>query len=131
MNTAEYAKKHGIAITAKRWHENPSAPDCWHDADHWRCVLSMGRRSMTVYFSKGYGHKGGAPTADEVLDCLAADAASADGTTFEDWAEHFGYDTDSRKAERTFKACQKQAKRLRRLLGEDLFNALVYEVERL
>ena len=39
-----------------------------------------------------------------------------------------GYDTDSRKAEATYRAVQRQTKGLRRLMGDD-FAALVYGTE--
>ena len=41
-----------------------------------------------------------------------------------------GHDTDSRKAERAFKAVARQTENLRRFLGDD-FETLLYRVERL
>jgi hypothetical protein len=86
---------------------------------------------MTVYFSKGYGHHGAEPTVREVLDCLASDAATYDNAKdFEDWCAEFGFDSDSRKAERTWKVIGKQRQSLERLLGPEAFNGLLYDVER-
>lgn len=45
-----------------------------------------------------------APTATSALSCLLMDA-EAFGFTFEEWASEFGYDTDSRKAEATYREC--------------------------
>jgi hypothetical protein len=42
-----------------------------------------------------------------------------------------GYDTDSRKALRTYNLCKRQADKLERMLGSDLFTALLYNTERL
>jgi len=48
-----------------------------------------------------------------------SDAQSVDDARdFEDWCAELGYDTDSRKAERTFRACQRIAERLRQFLGD-------------
>ena len=87
--------------------------------------------AFTLYFSKGIGHKGAPPTLDEVLDCLAVDAAGIENATcFEDWAEDLGYDTDSRKAERAYNTVKEQAKKLRSLLGKEAYEELLWEVER-
>lgn len=65
------------------------------------------------------------PTVADVLDCLASDASGAD-QGFEDWAGDLGYDTDSRKAEETYKTIQRQTKELRKLIGGAAFDALLY-----
>lgn len=70
------------------------------------------------------------PTVADILDCLASDA-SGDGQSFDDWASDFGYDTDSRKAEETYRTIQKQTKELRQLIGRDAFADLVYNTERM
>lgn len=47
---------------------------------------------------------------EEIIDSLISDTwgyENADG--FEDWAGEYGYDTDSRKAERIYEAVKKQA----------------------
>jgi hypothetical protein len=86
---------------------------------------------LTVTFSKGMGHHGAEPTADEVLDCLASDAAGIENAqSFEDWCSEYGYDTDSRKAEKTFKACEHSARRLKAFLGDDLYDQLLWHTER-
>lgn len=86
---------------------------------------------LTVYFSQGSAHKK-PPTLADVLDCLASDASGVDNArSFEDWASEYGYDTDSRKAERTYQICKKQAQELKALLGQDAYNQLLYGTERL
>lgn len=86
---------------------------------HWKIRLTLRRRAMTVYFSQGSAHTA-EPTVKDVIGCLALDAAGyANARSFEDWCGEYGYDTDSRKAERTFKIIGKQADALRRLLADD------------
>ena len=86
---------------------------------------------LTVYFSQGYAHKK-PPTLADVLDCLASDASGVDNAqSFEDWASEYGYDTDSRKAEKTYNICVQQAQELKALLGQDTYNQLLYGTERL
>lgn len=86
---------------------------------------------LTVYFSQGSAHKK-PPTLAEVLDYLASDASGVDNAqSFEDWASEYGYDTDSRKAEKTYNICAQQAQELKALLGQDAYDQLLYETERL
>lgn len=59
-----------------------------------------------------------APKLEDVLHSLLSDGEAAE-YTFEDWASNFGYDTDSRKAEATYRACVDVGIRLRKLLGGD------------
>ena len=64
------------------------------------------------------------PDAAGVLECLLSDASGSD-QTFEDFCGEFVYDDDSRKAKRIWKARQKTAKELERLLGDD-FETFMY-----
>lgn len=61
-----------------------------------------------------------APGIRDVLHSLVIDAEGA-FESFEDWCSNRGYDTDSRKAEATYRACQVEAQALARLMsGADL-----------
>jgi hypothetical protein len=83
-----------------------------------------------LYFSQGSAHTAN-PTLAEVLDCLVSEAQGYDDARgFEDWCSGYGYDTDSRKAERTWRAVKKQAEQLSRTLGTKAYEALK-ECERL
>jgi len=104
------------------------ATDNWQ-ANHYKVTLRARiggkRKQYTVYFSQGYGiHHD--PQCEDILDCLASDAQGVEcARDFEDWASEYGYDTDSRKAEQTFKACQREADKLRKFLGYDIYNSLL------
>jgi hypothetical protein len=72
------------------------------------------------------------PTLETILDCLGSDASSWENARdFEDFANELGYDTDSRKAEQIYKQIGENAKRLKFLLGEDLYKELLWDTERL
>jgi hypothetical protein len=91
--------------------------DDWRrTARPWTCTLRMGRHRLTVPFWQGPAHTK-EPTAADVLSCLVADADALD-YSFEEWCGDFGYDTDSRTAEKTYKACCKSGMKTRRFLGE-------------
>ena len=107
-------KRRGISMVVMGADRNPNMPDS-RNMNHYKCVFSRGRRRMTVYFSKGLGLHG-QPTINEVWDTITEDAASIEGQDFSEFCSNYGYDEDSRKAERTFKACQHSAARLANFL---------------
>jgi hypothetical protein len=103
MNTelTRFLQTHRVTASAERVSENPNIMTDF-DGQHWKVTLrANGRtRQLTTYFSQGWAHTQ-APTAGDVLDCLAMDAASVENArSFEDWASELGYDADSRKAEK-------------------------------
>lgn len=123
-----------ITATAEWSDRNPNMDeDSKNPMDHWRVVLQRsGGKRMTVYFSKGRGHNGKPAEASEVLDCMASDAAGVENAqSFEDWASEYGYDTDSRKAHRTYSICKRQAERLKKFLGDEAYEKLLWDMERL
>jgi hypothetical protein len=64
------------------------------------------------------------PDLADVLHSLSSDADVLDYATFEDWAENVGYDLDSRRGERIYRACLDTALKLRAALGDDGMRAL-------
>lgn len=100
------------------------------------------RRSFSFYFSQGSAHTQD-PTLADVLDCLASDASGyenakprnhserPDSAAFLNWASDYGYDPDSRKAEKTFRAIKRQSEQLKRTIGQAAYEELLYNVERL
>jgi hypothetical protein len=64
------------------------------------------------------------PDACSVIHSLLMDSDVIDHSSFESWAGDFGYDTDSRKAEITYRACLDIGLKLRNGLGEDLLRQL-------
>lgn len=65
-----------------------------------------------------------APTAADVISCLCRDSDVIDYARFEDWAGEFGYDPDSRSAEKTYRACLETALALRAAIGEAALSEL-------
>lgn len=129
VSIAQFVLAHGITMTSEWADSNPNMPS--REMDHWKVTVRAGRKQMTTYFSQGFGHNGKEPNVYDVLDCLASDASGAD-ESFEGFCSNFGYDTDSRKAEKIYKACKHSGERLKKFLGDDAFQTLVYGgVERL
>ena len=131
MNTRQFCNSNKISIDSEMVDENPNmVRDNWQ-AYHYKDRLTFGKRQLTTFFSMGLAHTN-EPDAEDVLDCLASDAAGIENTrNLEEWCGEYGYDADSRKAEKTYKLCQKQAKDLKRFLGEEAYKTLLWETERL
>lgn len=134
---AQFIREHRITMSAEWVDRNPNmADDEWaRSASHYRCTLrgtfEGKRRAMQTYYSMGAAHTE-EPKAEEVLDCLASDASGVENSgTFEQWAGEYGYDPDSRKAEQTYRACDRAAKRLARFLDTPHYDQLLWRVERL
>ena len=126
MTYQQFIDHHTITLTATRTGRNPAMPD--FNGDPWRVTLKRPGKQMSLFFSNGYGHGGAPPTAEGVLECLRSDAYT-DGDTFEEFCFSLGYDSDSRKAEKLYKAVQRQTDKLRRFLGADLFTELLQTEE--
>jgi hypothetical protein len=134
ITLADRIARDGITSTATPVRRDRDA-EGW-DHDLWSVTLERGAAAgqapfvMTVPYRMGIGHHGAEPDAVTVLSSLLMDASSVEnaGASFEDWANEYGYDPDSRKAEKIFRACIDQTVRLREFLG-DLFGAYVWETE--
>jgi len=111
-----FSFKHGAKLPYEKqdeWQQN---------ANSYRCTLRYKGRQYSFDYWQGVGitHD---PNAEGCLDSLLSDAAVSE--SFEDFCAEFGYDTDSRRAERTHKACLKNREELERLFGDD-FETFLY-----
>jgi hypothetical protein len=130
MNTRSFVNSRNITITSEYASTNPNMADENWQANHYKVTLHNKRRQLTTYFSMGVGLTR-EPSAEDVIDSLASDAAGYENArSFEEWASEYGYDTDSRKAERTFNIIGRQVNHLKRFLGDD-YETLLWKVERL
>jgi hypothetical protein len=97
-------------------------PDYSTDADGWEhhaytLKLTYDGREMMSPWRAGLGITDD-PTLADVLESLFLDTDSYTDD-FEEWASEYGYDTDSRKAEATWRAVGEQAAKVRALFGDD------------
>lgn len=140
---SEFLTNHDITMRYKQVSSNPNRENqtkedtAWdREASHWKCFFSRGLtgRTFVTHFSMGSGLKG-EPEAGDVLDCIASDCrgleqdATGAFRPFEQWASEYGYDPDSRAAERTYHIIIEQSARLVLFLGRDLYNVLLNDVE--
>ena len=102
-------------------------PDLWHM--HFKITLrGNGSRATFDFYGSQRDFDAFKRTLDDgeiksAVRCILDDGASGD-MDFEDFCSEFGYDTDSRKAERTHKACQRTRAKLARVFTGDLCDLL-------
>ncbi len=134
-----YADKHGIYVESVAVPENPSNTE-WK-ADHWLVAFKTNKKpvlhNFRVYYSKGIGlRKKGKnkffpdtpvkPTIEEVLECLQGDFQGLENSgLFEDWADEYGYNKDSRKAEKTYETVKRQAYEFKQFVGHSAYRELL------
>lgn len=89
-------------------------------------VAGVSRRSWITYWSQGPAYGDKAPEILEVLESLWLDVQGVENAVgvrlriphsrpadifgFGDWCKEYGYDTDSRRAERIYRACVRAAR---------------------
>lgn len=131
---SSFIEEHGITMTAKPVSNNPNM-DSDQKMNHYKVILKTGElgvnyAELRTYFSMGLGLTG-APKVSDVLDSLASDAAGVENArNFEEWCGEYGYESDSRKAEKIYKTCQAQAAQLKQFLGDKAYDNLLWHTER-
>lgn len=129
----EFITQHDITMTFREVEAQTDFQKEFQGATHWKCTLRMGKKRMTADYSMGaaYSHRTG-PALSDVLGCLAMDISwVGEGISFEDFCSRFGYDTDSRKAEKIYNDCRKISAKLENFLGKESLAVLLNETERL
>lgn len=103
----------------------------------WRATIKAGRANVTKHnrcnlkdknllcrISAQWAFKTKwTPDPIEILWAIARDGDALE-STFEDWASEYGYDSDSRKAEKIYRACQDGALRLKKILSPEHIETL-------
>jgi hypothetical protein len=122
----DFAKKHDITLASVKVHENPNM-EGGKDMSHYQVRLTRKigynqEKKFVTFFSMGSAHKKG-PTLNDILPCLAMDAATRE-FSFEDFCSNYGYDSDSRKAKQIYNTTLAQTKKLESFLG-DAFEELL------
>ena len=95
---------------------NKNCPD-WNDAHHYRAIFRRGSKSMTVYYSQGFGITE-EPKPKDILKSILQDMETINGSpSFAEWCRDLGYEEDSRKAERTYRLIHEQKAKYNNLIA--------------
>lgn len=112
----DFLTKTKTEFTVKFKKNDKYFPDDKETRDIYNITLKRGSRSYTFTFGQSINdtEKHIAPNAYDVLASLE----KYDVGTFEDFCSDFGYDTDSRKAEKTYQAVKEQFTQLQTLFND-------------
>ena len=114
-NAIDFATKYGIKLQVigepeyKRYFSN--------DKEYrfvFKLRLTRNKKTYTFNFGQSIASGSNEPDMCSVLSCLQ----KYDVGSFEDFCSEFGYDEDSRTAERTYKAVCKEYEAVERLFGD-------------
>lgn len=116
MNAVEFIKKHNIGFTIKLLKRGKYFSDDKQERNIYEITLT--RKGLEYVFTFGQSvvgtEKGETPSVYDVLACLT----KYDVGTFEDFCSEFGYEEDSRTAEKTYHAVVDEFKNVERLMGD-------------
>lgn len=113
--TKECFKKHGITMKIGSAKYGPCDWDGGHNHYSYPVTLSKDGKSMRIMFIQSRTAGSTPPTEYDIVTCIT----KADPGTFEDFCSEFGYDTDSRQAEKTYKAVKREWEKVARVFGTD------------
>lgn len=130
----QFITENNIRVIKCEWvAKNPNNPE-WRDATHYKVTLKCrGGKQITTYFSMGLAHTS-EPEADDILNCFALDSSGIENnSTFDDWADEYGYNEDHDpgfyNAQTIYRACVTQAAKVKRWLGQEKYEELLWNVE--
>lgn len=140
MDLEAFIAKYNITMElCTRANDNPNMhADGKERMHHYHVTLANGspgykRMRLSSYFSMGSAHTR-IPTVQDLLSCFASDVGSIESArSVEMWASDMGYSieepADLKKAKHTYRACEKERESLKRFLGEQAYDELIYKVE--
>jgi len=113
--TEESKKLRGIGFSMTAVPISSRPDNCEMDGYHYSITLSRGEGSVHCFYTCGdgwieYEHGRNVPIPPQLSDVVYSLFDSDVPDDFEDFCDDFGYDSDSRKAKKTWKACRKMAK---------------------
>jgi len=112
-------KKLGVKFTAKFITNDYHFADDKQTRDIFALTLRRGNKGFSVRFGQSInestGNGSNVPTAYDMITCLT----KYDPESFENFCREFGYDEDSRKAEKTYKAVVKEWDQVNKFFTSD------------
>lgn len=109
----DFAKKYGVKLQIL----GSKYKTLWgEEQKRWvfKCKLSRNHKSYTFKFGQSIANSSKEPTMYDILSCLT----KYETESFYDFCAEFGYDINSRKDEKTYKAVCKEYGAVERLFGD-------------
>lgn len=130
MKLSNFIRKYKLQVTCK---PGPYRSGWMRGANYYRCQLRGPHGAFTVPFLTGSGWTQD-PTTKDVVGSLQLDASfAAQAGSAEDMARDLGLDLSDRKqrlqAYNVYRSCEATCQKLRRVLGDDAYEQLLWSVE--
>jgi len=116
QNAANFATKHGIKLIINSSEYRPYFAEDKESRFVFKCTLIRNKKRYTFTFGQSLAKGSEAPSMYSILACLQKYEIG----TFKNFCSEFGYNEDSRTAERTYKAVCKEYNAVSRLFGDIL-----------
>ena len=116
----EFATKHGIELIINGWDYKKHFQDDKTERYVFNCTLRHNGKQFTFNFGQSIQAGGEEPTMYDVLTCLQKYEVG----TFDDFCSDFGYDNDSIKAHKIYKAVAREYKNMLRVFGADVLEQM-------
>ena len=110
----EFATKNGIKLKINFSKYGKHFADDKDSRYIFNCTLSRNRKKYTFNFGQSIAAGNETPTMYDILTCLE----KYENANFEDFCDNYGYNNDSIKALKTYKAVSKEYKNVFRLFGD-------------
>lgn len=124
VQAQEFAQKHKISLKCTHFGYGKHFTDDKESRHIFRCMLirkdGQSEKQYTFKFGQSIAAGNTPPTMYDVLTCLQ----KYEVETFENFCSEFGYDTDSRKAEKIYKAVVSEYENLLRVCGADVLEEM-------
>ena len=110
----DFAKKHNVSMKINSVNYGKHFSDDKESRYIFNITLKRNRKQYTFNFGQSLASGSEEPTMYDILTCLE----KYESRDFEDFCSNYGYDTDSIKALKTYKAVDREYKSVNRLFGD-------------
>lgn len=116
----DFATKHGIELIINSHEYKKHFQDDKQERYVFNCTLKCNGKRFTFDFGQSIQAGGAEPTMYDVLTCLEKYEVG----TFDDFCSNYGYDNDSIKAHKVYKAVAREYKNMLRVFGESILEEM-------
>jgi len=116
----EFAAKNNIQLVVNGYEYKKHFADDISERYVFNCTLKHNGKRYTFNFGQSIAQGSNEPTMYDILTCLEKYEVGS----FDNFCSNYGYDNDSIKAHRIYKAVAKEYKNMLRLFGAELLDQM-------
>lgn len=116
----DFAKKHGIGLFINSSEYKKHFSEDTQERYVFNCTLRHNGKQFTFNYGQSIQAGGQEPTMYDILTCMQKYEVG----TFDDFCGNYGYDNDSIKAHKVYKAVAREYKNMLRVFGETILDEM-------